>query len=212
MLKLSALRKSVLPRQWTLNPRWSALLPPRQVVPRKIALLTQPALLPHKQLVLRQSALRQSALSQAVSVDPRAVSTSASQAGSYQEETSQGANTSSQTHSTNSQGASATLAQASEASRQPSSASSPGRSPKGNSLENLNHKWVINLSSKSWTQAQRSVLAKGPKFVVTPRHPPNLEYIMAIEAACTKLGQQDAEELRAEINRVLRSFHPPNLT
>ena len=58
------------------------------------------------------------------------------------------------------------------------------------------------------TQAQRSVLAKGPNFMVTPRHPANLEYIMAIEAACTKLGQQDAEELRAEINRVLRSSHP----
>ena len=65
------------------------------------------------------------------------------------------------------------------------------------------------------TQAQGSVLAKGPNFAVTPRHPPNLEYIIvAIEAACTKLGQQDAEELRAEINRVLRSSHPPkpNLT
>ena len=64
------------------------------------------------------------------------------------------------------------------------------------------------------TKAQRSVLAKGPTFVVTPRHPPNLEYITAIEAACTKLGQQDAEELRAEINTVLRSSHPPkpNLT
>ena len=63
------------------------------------------------------------------------------------------------------------------------------------------------------TQAQRSVLAKGPNFVVTPRHPPNLEYMMAIEAACTKLGQKDVEELRAEINRVLRSSHPkPNLT
>ena len=27
-------------------------------------------------------------------------------------------------------------------------------------------------------------------------------------AACTKLSQQDAEELRADINRVLRSSHP----
>ena len=64
------------------------------------------------------------------------------------------------------------------------------------------------------TPAQRSVLAKGPNFVVTPRQPPNLEYITAIEAACTKLSQQDAEELRANINRVLRSSHPPkpNLT
>ena len=47
-----------------------------------------------------------------------------------------------------------------------------------------------------------------------PQQPPNLEYITAIEAACTKLSQQDAEELRADINRVLRSSHPPksNLT
>ena len=37
---------------------------------------------------------------------------------------------------------------------------------------------------------------------------------MAIESVCTKLGQQDAEELVAEMNRFLRSSHPPksNLT
>ena len=77
---------------------------------------------------------------------------------------------------------------------------------------NLNPKWVINLSSKPLTPAQRSVLAKGPNFAVTPRHPPNLEYITAIEAACTKLSQQDAEEFRTDINWVLRSSHPPNPT
>ena len=59
------------------------------------------------------------------------------------------------------------------------------------------------------TQAQRSVLTKGLNFAVNPRHPPNLEYITGTEATYTKLGQQDAEELRAEINRVLRSSHPP---
>ena len=50
--------------------------------------------------------------------------------------------------------------------------------------------------------------------MVTSRQPPNLQYITAIEAACTKLSQQDAEELRADINRVLSSSHPPkpNLT
>ena len=81
-------------------------------------------------------------------------------------------------------------------------------------LEEPNPKWVINLSSKLLTQAQRSVLAKGPNFAVSPKHPPNLEYITAIETACTKLSQQDAEELRANINQVLRaSHHPkPNLT
>ena len=79
-------------------------------------------------------------------------------------------------------------------------------------MKNLTLSWVINLSSKPLTPAQRSVLAKGPNFVVTPKQPPNLEYITTIEAACTKLSQQYAEELRADINRVLRPFHPPNPT
>ena len=50
--------------------------------------------------------------------------------------------------------------------------------------------------------------------MVSPKHPPNLEYITALETACIKLSQQDAEELRADINRVLRVSHPPkpNLT
>ena len=92
--------------------------------------------------------------------------------------------------------------------------SSPSRhnSLQGSSpLEGPNPKWVINLSSKTLTKAQRSVLAKGPNFAVSPKHPPNLEYITAIEAACTKLNQQDTEELRADINWVLRASHPPNL-
>ena len=92
------------------------------------------------------------------------------------------------------------------------STNTPLLGPQGSSNEDPNPKWVINLSSKPLTQAQRSVLAKGPNYAVTPRQPPNLEYITAIEAACTKLSQQDAEELRADINRVLRSSHPQNLT
>ena len=75
-------------------------------------------------------------------------------------------------------------------------------------LEEPNPKWVINLSSKPLTPAQRSVLAKGPNFAVTPRHSPNLEYITAIETTCTKLSQQDAEELRADINWVLKVISP----
>ena len=80
----------------------------------------------------------------------------------------------------------------------------PNRLPQGSSNEDPNPKWAINLSNKPLTPAQRSVLAKGPNFVVAPKQPPNLEYITAIEAACTKLSQQDAKELRADINRVLR--------
>ena len=99
------------------------------------------------------------------------------------------------------------------ASQEAGSFPSRHHTPQGSSpLEEPNPKWVINLSSKPLIPAQRSVLAKGPNFVVTPRHLPNLEYITAIEASCTMLSQQDAEELRADINWVLRSSHPPNLT
>ena len=67
--------------------------------------------------------------------------------------------------------------------------SSRQNNPQGSSsMEEPNAKWEINLFSKSLTKAQRSVLAKGPNFAVSPRHPPNLEYITAIEAACTKLS------------------------
>ena len=50
--------------------------------------------------------------------------------------------------------------------------------------------------------------------MVAPWHPPNLESITAIESVCSKLGQQDAEDLRADINKVLSSCHSPkpNLT
>ena len=57
----------------------------------------------------------------------------------------------------------------------------PNRLPQGSSPEDPNPKWVINLSSTPLTPAQRSVLAKGPNFVVAPKQPPNLEYITAIE-------------------------------
>ena len=45
---------------------------------------------------------------------------------------------------------------------------------RGNTLKDPNLKWVINLPSKPLTQAQRSVLAKGPNFVVTPGILPTL--------------------------------------
>ena len=75
-------------------------------------------------------------------------------------------------------------------------------------MKNLTLSGSLTFPANPLTPAQRAVLAKGPNFAVTPRQPPNLEYITAIEAACTKLSQQDAEELRADVNRVLRSSHP----
>ena len=47
-----------------------------------------------------------------------------------------------------------------------------------------------------------------------PKNPPNLDYFTAIETASQKLSNQDAEELQADINGLLRKSHAPkpNLT
>ena len=51
-------------------------------------------------------------------------------------------------------------------------------------------KWVINLSSSPLTQAPASLLAHGPGYAVTPKHPPYGDYILAIEKACSTLDPE----------------------
>ena len=60
---------------------------------------------------------------------------------------------------------------------------------------NLENKWVINLSKVELTQAQKSVLSKGPNYAVAPNSIPNMDYITAIETVCSKFkGEEAAEE------------------
>ena len=54
-----------------------------------------------------------------------------------------------------------------------------------------NNKWVINLSKSRLTEAQESVLAKGPNYALTPTHIPNVDYITAIESVCPKLKEEE---------------------
>ena len=75
-------------------------------------------------------------------------------------------------------------------------------------LDYPSNRWVRNLSKIPLTPAQRSLLSKGPNNAIASRHPTHLEYITAIDSACQKLNQQDAEELGVDINRVLKSSHP----
>ena len=71
----------------------------------------------------------------------------------------------------------------------------------------VNEKWVLNLSSSPLTQAQASLLAHGPGYAVTPKHPPYGDYIAAIKKACSTMEHNRAEELRAEIRGALRKTH-----
>ena len=67
-----------------------------------------------------------------------------------------------------------------------------------------NSKWIINLSKTRLTEAQEAVLAKGPNYAITPIHILNVDYITAIESMCPKLNKEDAMELRADVNSLLR--------
>ena len=82
------------------------------------------------------------------------------------------------------------------------------RNPSNNNNNQLeagpdNSKWVINLSKTKLTEAQESLLAKGPNFAITPVNIPNVDYITAIESVCPKLKEEDDMELRADINSIL---------
>ena len=66
------------------------------------------------------------------------------------------------------------------------------------------NKWVINLSKTPLTPAQESLLAKGPNFAINPKVPPNVDNISAIESISHKLKEQDIQELKTDINSLLK--------
>ena len=77
--------------------------------------------------------------------------------------------------------------------------------------ENLRNKWVINLSQRSLTDAETSLLQKGMNFAVAPKSIPINEYIIGIENACRFLGHdtRQAETLRSECVKIIKNSNPP---
>ena len=74
----------------------------------------------------------------------------------------------------------------------------------------VNNRRVINLCKTELTEGQKYVLAKGPNFSITPKYIPNVDYITVVEALCSKLKEEDAMELRSNINSLLRKAQTPN--
>ena len=83
-----------------------------------------------------------------------------------------------------------------------------------NNSNSKNNKWVINLSKTSLTKAQESLLAKGPNFALVPSNIPSTDYNTVVESMCSKLKEQEVQELRADVNSLLRRawIAKPNLT
>ena len=60
----------------------------------------------------------------------------------------------------------------------------------------MKNKWVINISSKPLTTDEEKLLAHGPNYTIVLRNPPIVQYVAAVEHACTRLEAGKEEEFR----------------
>ena len=65
-------------------------------------------------------------------------------------------------------------------------------------------KLVKTLSDTPLTEEQERLLVRGPKFVIRPRKPPVREHVAAVEQACSRLSQGEADELKVEVKKTLK--------
>ena len=73
----------------------------------------------------------------------------------------------------------------------------------------IQDKWVINLSKKELTHEEKSLLQKGPKFVVTPTTIPIKEYLSTTIVAALQAGELkgvDCSGLYHDVHRILNTF------
>ena len=79
--------------------------------------------------------------------------------------------------------------------------------------EGLNN-WVVNLTKRSLTQDQESVLRLGLNFTPTPQKLPLVDTMAGVELGAKKLEMDEADELRRKVCGVLKKAKLPrdNLT
>ena len=69
--------------------------------------------------------------------------------------------------------------------------------------------WVVNLSSRSLSDAEKAQLKKGLNFAVTPENIPATEIIAKVEADVRKLDTGQADTVKRAVNGMLRQAEPP---
>ena len=74
---------------------------------------------------------------------------------------------------------------------------------------NTRAKWVVNLSSTSFTKAQETLLARGPNITMMPKCLSKEKYIATMEEVCLKLPPKEAVGLRSETSQLLKGNSPP---
>ena len=79
---------------------------------------------------------------------------------------------------------------------------------------NRQNKWVINISNKLLTPDQEKLLAHGPNYAIVPKDPPIIQYVAAVEQACSRLEEGKVEEFRVQVKAAIQNIKKPkpNLT
>ena len=77
-----------------------------------------------------------------------------------------------------------------------------------NNRQNKN-KWVINISDKPLSADEERLLAHGPNYAIVPKDPPIVQYVVAIEHACTKLEEGKADEFRVQVKAAIQKVQKP---
>ena len=77
-----------------------------------------------------------------------------------------------------------------------------------NNRQNKN-KWVINICDKPLSADEERLLAHGPNFAIVPKDPPIIQYMAAIENACTKLEEGQADEFRVQVKAAIQKIQKP---
>jgi hypothetical protein len=76
--------------------------------------------------------------------------------------------------------------------------------------DQIQSKWVVNLSNYTISKDEESILRKGLNFAVTPKKIPMEEYVIGIESVCRFLGpdSKEAQTLRSDCVRILKNSPP----
>ena len=73
---------------------------------------------------------------------------------------------------------------------------------------------MINISSKPLTTDEEKLLAHGPNYAIVLRNQPIIQYVAAVEHACTRLEEGKVEEFRVQVKAAIQKMQKPkpNLT
>ena len=81
--------------------------------------------------------------------------------------------------------------------------------PNNQKQNNKQNKWVINISDRPVTIDEEKLLAHGPNYAIVPKDPPIIQYMAAVEHACTRLEKGKAEEFRVQVKAAIQRIKKP---